>query len=384
MFTGFDTENTPNVKVWDLWNTNTFNAKNSIALTDDCAPIQFFKTGGQPDSSSLWINVYLPSAPIEGKVITIINARFGSYTQSVRLQASDVNGTGTSSNAIYNVGPGQSVSLFYSKNCISFSSSLNSGRDATGWVTLNNSASSAANAGSFAQGYYANASGVGSFALCQNGTASGPYSGTFGGDQSTASGQRAIVLGGGVASGSFAGCFSSKNGTSNGTGSVVIGGTYGFSRAITGAFVTPASDDPFNNGNNGESQSSILILARRTTDATPTVLASDPYAVGTSNQLTLPNNSAYYFKGSIVAGVSGGNSSAWSFEGLIKRGANAAATAFVGTPVLNLVAQDAGASTWVVALTANTTTGGITVTVTGQAATTIKWVARINTTERAY
>lgn len=382
MFTGFDTENTPSVKIWELWNTNTFNAKNLIGLTDDCAPIQFFKTGGQPDSNSLWINVYLPSAPVEGKVITIVNARFGTYTQSVRLQASDVNGTGTSSNAIYNVGPGQSLSLFYSKNFISFNPSAN-GRDATGWVTLDNSASSAANAGAFSQGYYANASGVGSVAICQTGTASGSYSGVFGGDQGTASGQRSMVVGPGTASGSYAGCFSSLAGSASGDYSAVVGGHYGTSRLITGLFVTPASKDPFNNGNDGESQSSTLILARRTTDATATRLTSNSNSAGTTNQVILPNNSAYYFKGSIVAGVSGGNASAWTFEGLIKRVATAASTSIVQS-VVNLVGQDTGASSWVVAISADTTNGGLAITCTGQAATTIKWVAKVESTERPY
>jgi hypothetical protein len=45
---------------------------------------------------------------------------------------------------------------------------------------------------------------------------------------------------------------------------------------------------------------------------------------------------------------------------------------------------DAGAVTWVVALTADTTNGGLAITVTGQAATTIRWVAQIRTTEMTY
>jgi hypothetical protein len=132
-------------------------------------------------------------------------------------------------------------------------------------------------------------------------------------------------------------------------------------------------------------QGALLILARQTTDATPTVLRSDTNAASTTNQVILPNNSAYFFRGTVVAGVTGGgNTAAWSFEGTIKRGANAAATSLVGTPVLNLISQDAGASTWTVALTSDTTNGGLAVTVTGQASTTIRWVAKIETTEMTY
>ena len=78
-----------------------------------------------------------------------------------------------------------------------------------------------------------------------------------------------------------------------------------------------------------------------------------------------------------------GNSAAWAFEGLIKRGANAAATSIVQS-VVNLIAQDSGASTWVVAIAADTTNGGLKVTVTGQATTTIRWVCKIETTEMTY
>jgi hypothetical protein len=74
----------------------------------------------------------------------------------------------------------------------------------------------------------------------------------------------------------------------------------------------------------------------------------------------------------------------WIFVGVIKRGAGVGKTVLVGTPLLNLVAQDAGASTWAVALAADATNGGLKVTVTGQAATTIRWVCKIETTEMTY
>jgi hypothetical protein len=172
--------------------------------------------------------------------------------------------------------------------------------------------------------------------------------------------------------------------TANGDFSSILGGQYGNTRSISGYTVFPASDSPIADAT-GVSQSGLLILGAQTTDATATVLRSNVETATTNNQVILPNNSAYYFKGSITAGVTGaGNSAMWSFEGGIKRGASAASTVLVGTPVLNLVAQDAGASTWVVALTADTTNGGLTVTVTGQAATTIRWVAKVETTEMTY
>ena len=91
-----------------------------------------------------------------------------------------------------------------------------------------------------------------------------------------------------------------------------------------------------------------------------------------------------YFKGSVIAGVTGaGNTKGWSIEGVIKRGANAAATTLVGSTVMSAYA-DVGAAAWTVALAADTTNGGLRVTVTGQAATTIRWVAKVESVEMTY
>ena len=127
------------------------------------------------------------------------------------------------------------------------------------------------------------------------------------------------------------------------------------------------------------------LLGRATTDATATVLTSNSSAAGTTNQVILPNNAAYSFSGEVIAGVTGGGDTArWTINGAIKRGANAASTAMVGTPTVTMTHNDAGAAAWVVTVTADTTNGGIKVEVTGAAATTIRWVCKINTTEMTY
>ena len=87
----------------------------------------------------------------------------------------------------------------------------------------------------------------------------------------------------------------------------------------------------------------------------------------------------------VIAGVTGaGNTKAWTLEGAIKRGAGVGTTAIVGTVITTIVAADAGASTWTVTATADTSNGGLAITVTGQAATTIRWVARAESTEMTY
>jgi hypothetical protein len=204
-----------------------------------------------------------------------------------------------------------------------------------------------------------------------DGVASGVYSSVVGGASSTASGTYSATLGGNAA-------------LANAVNSIVLGGTVATSRSIVGNTVVGACSVPINISPVGVHQTAVLVIAVQTTNATATVLKSDVNAAGTTNQVILPNNSAYYFNGSIIAGVTGaGNTAAWSFEGAIKRGANAAATSIVQS-VVNLVAQDAGASTWVVAIAADTTNGGLKITVTGQATTTIRWVAKVQTTEMTY
>ena len=131
--------------------------------------------------------------------------------------------------------------------------------------------------------------------------------------------------------------------------------------------------------------SSVVITYALTTDATATVMTSNRSSASTTNQVILPNNSAYLFKATVISGVTGGgNTSAWKLEGAIKRGANAASTAIVGSVTTTLLAQDAGASTWAVTATADTTNGGLKITFTGQAGTTIRTVCKVETTEMTY
>jgi hypothetical protein len=172
-----------------------------------------------------------------------------------------------------------------------------------------------------------------------------------------------------------------SNNSANAERAVVIGGGVGSARSIIGNFVASASAFPIG-GQNGVQQLATLLLGRQTTDATATRLASNSSAAATTNQVILPNNSAYAFEGTCIANVTaGGDTSGWKFEGAIKRGANAASTTLVAAVTPTVIAQDAGAATWVLAITADTTNGGIAVTVTGAAATTIRWVCKIETTE---
>jgi len=391
MFTGFASENTPAIQVWDFFTAQaSTSADRTISLTDDCAPIQYFRTGG----STSTIRVYLPTSPPEGKVIRFIVARYGSNNQGISIYSSDArDGTAAQfASGIYYGTAGRILELVYCKNAISAGVA---GNAETGWLSLTESSVSSpayravalssssatanhaisAGANAIASGANSvclggqNATASGSGAVCiGNGTSSGSSSAVVGGSTNTASGSNAAVVGG-------------SSNTADSTNNIVIGGARGTTRSIVGNFVTPASNTPIIT-TSGVQQLATLLLGRETTNATATVLTSNTSAAATTNQVILPNNSAYTFQGTCIANVTaGGTTSGWKFEGVIKRGANAASTALVAAVTPTVIAQDAGAVTWVLAITADTTNGGIKVEVTGAAATTIRWVTKIETTE---
>jgi hypothetical protein len=204
-----------------------------------------------------------------------------------------------------------------------------------------------------------------------------------GGYLNTASGARAFVGAGeqNLASGTYACIPGGWKNTASGNGTFVTG-KLSNDRGIEGIAVFGGSAI---GSSLGIVQASILVLGVQTTSATAATLVSNQSSAGTSNQAILPNNSAYSFSGEVIAGVTGaGDTARWTIAGAIKRGANAASTAMVGTPAVTMTHNDAGASAWTVAVTADTTNGGIKVEVTGAASTTIRWVCKINTTEMTF
>ena len=230
--------------------------------------------------------------------------------------------------------------------------------------------------------------------------ASGDWSFVGGGKANQATGSGSVVAGGGygysnISSGLNATVSGGGNNQATGSFDTVTGGFYNYA---TGAYGTAGGRFSTTRGIYGEwcyaagntnligdAQAALLVLRAGTTDATATVLTSNASAASNNNQVILPNNSAYYFKGSVIANVTGAaNGAAWSFEGAIMRGANAGSTVLIGTPMLNRVAASSGASAWSIAITADTTNGGLAITVTGVTATTIRWVAKLETCEVTY
>lgn len=196
-----------------------------------------------------------------------------------------------------------------------------------------------------------------------NSITTGDYATISGGDSNLAGAWGAVT--GGVSNAAFS--YSRAGGyraTSN--------ARYGSDAFASGSFSTTK----------GTAQATNNLLRIQTANATPTRLTADGAAAGAANTLNLMDNSSLYIKGQVVArNTATGDTKVWTFEGAIKRGANAAATALVAAITPTAGAADAGASAWALAVAADTTNGGLSVTAIGAAATTIRWVCRIDTTE---
>lgn len=207
-----------------------------------------------------------------------------------------------------------------------------------------------------------------------NNTASGTFTSVIGGVSNTASVQGSTVLGGRyntadalsvVASGDYA--------TSRGVSFSRVHANGGFAAGDTGSVVA------------GTSQYGRYILRNRTTNATPTDLTTNGTTLGDASELiTLPDNGTFTFDVLLTARRTDttGESAGYRFTGVIDRNTGAASTALVGSVTKTVIAEDTAA--WDADIQVDTTYGGFTVRVTGEAGKTIRWVAVVQTAEVAY
>jgi hypothetical protein len=218
------------------------------------------------------------------------------------------------------------------------------------------------------------ASGTAAFLAGSGNTASGDYAVAWG-LSSAASGHYSTAWNGGTASGQWSVCISVS-----GTASATMGfvGGHGatdrgvsFTRAWGGDFFTAV----------GQNQESTYSLSAITTDATVTKITTDRAAASASNQVVLPNNSTYFFDAKIAARRTdvAGEGAAFRIVGCITRDANAASTALIGSPTVTVIGRTDAA--WTVVAAADTTNGCLSISVTGEAAKTVRWVGFVNTSE---
>ncbi len=214
-----------------------------------------------------------------------------------------------------------------------------------------------------------------------NQVAGGSYSVIGGGNSNTASVNYSAIGGGhfNTASGSYSVISGGEKNIANGYGSTIPGGCCATANGIMGLLAYG-----FYGKFQGQNQMSFWGGRLDTSTATPTRITADATAANATNQLTLRSNSVFRVRGTVVArNTSTNDCKEWTFEALIKRGANAAATAIVGTSSITSTFADASAASWGIAVTADTTNGALAVTATGAASTDIRWTAVVHSIEVA-
>lgn len=218
-----------------------------------------------------------------------------------------------------------------------------------------------------------------------NNTSSGNDTFVGAGSANSATGTRAVVCGG-------------IGNTADGTNAWIPGGDRATARGAVGRGAWSAGRF----ATNGDAQSGEHSARALTTDAAVTRLTATAGAPNATNSVPLPNSGTYRLKLLVVAQQTGGSAgtvgdcASWESDVLIRRGANAAATAIVAirtindTPAVATVAagtpfapgmRDAGAAAWRLTIAADTTFGGLAISGTGEVNKTIRWVARVMSVE---
>lgn len=247
------------------------------------------------------------------------------------------------------------------------------------------------------------ATGSSSIAMGYRAKASGSFSSIAVGLEAVSSGRASIAMGeGAVASADSAVCLGEDSTTSGANGSI-IGGYLntasgnrsailgGYSNAATVdysiAMGSQAKSDKYGKiahatgafANAGDAQGAIYVLRADTTDATATVLTTNNSTAASTNQIVAASDTCITFDGTITAMQNGAQAYAsWKIEGLLVNDGGTTTLANSATTVIQNL------SSWGMALSADNTNNALAITVTGEAAHNIRWVANIRTTEVTY
>ena len=194
---------------------------------------------------------------------------------------------------------------------------------------------------------------------------------------STASGTNSLVIGG-------------SSGTASGNSSTVLGGNsnvadldYAIAKGYYGNANGVRGKEVFGCGDGR--QRAQYCLSIDTTDATPTVMGVDydVSSLSAANQLVIPNNTVMAFSGLVTCrqqAADGTDSAAFEIKGLLRREGAANTTTLVNSTLTTI----SNAQSFGVALSANTTLGSLSITVTGAASHDLRWVAQLDTAESTY
>jgi hypothetical protein len=137
----------------------------------------------------------------------------------------------------------------------------------------------------------------------------------------------------------------------------------------------------YNTGNSaftGSAQGFTLGGGVETYDATPDILFNGGDDL--SEPLKMPAKSLWRIKGTVIAYCDAdGVGSAWEVSAVVRRASGD--PAFIGSPDVTMLEQDAGAAAWAVSLSIDTTNDAVQVNITGAAAKEIAWVFDFDVTQ---
>jgi hypothetical protein len=229
--------------------------------------------------------------------------------------------------------------------------------------------------------------------------ATGLISGVLGGSGALASGTGSVVLGGSACQATASNAIAGGN-TAKATAASAVAfglGTVcsGLASFAAGSGITCSGDFSSGYGFNanaplygqrvhssgtfsavsGRAQFSELNWMLNTTNATPAEMFLDwPSANGTLRAV-IPSDRCWAFELQVVARKTGGGGDLayWTFVGLLNNVGNAVAMTCAATKVV--VCKSGGAAAWDVGVTADDPNNSLLITVTGQAATNINWMA---------
>ena len=330
-----------------------------------------------------------PSTPTAPSATGLNSVAIGGGSSSFGYQSaavgysSDASGTYTLALGVYADASGsRSVAVGYN--------AINSAADST--ALGRNSLAAGVGSAAINNSY---ASGTDSFAaVITNNTSSYGATGANSvamGESAKATGDRAVAIGDRTIATGIVSIALAPRAEASGTGALALGynslasGNYSTAIGLFGQSLQYGKVVTAGGGfaARGDAQTGTFVLRSDTTNATAEALTTNNGTAGTTNQVILPNNSAFAFTGTIVARqqASGGTASAaWEIKGLIRREGSAGTTVLVNSATTILDNTPA----WGMAMTADTTNGGLAITVTGAAGTNIRWVATINTSEVTY
>jgi hypothetical protein len=215
-----------------------------------------------------------------------------------------------------------------------------------------------------------------------NNTASGLYSFAVG-DTCTASAEAAAAIGNNhSATGANSACLGGYANKADARNAICLGGNRGDTRGTIGKTVFAAGNSPIAFGH-GYSQAALLIVGATTNDATTTTLRSDQNSASASNQCVLENGGSLFAFTVTVVGreVSTGHYACIKFEGVIDKQGSLDNVTIRTTPTKTTLGTNGDGSNWDAEVDADTTNQALRVKVTGEANTSIRWVAKVETTE---